>query len=467
MSAFIGIVVGVLVVALVTAVTGYFVAQEFGYTAVDRSALRVRAKAGDPAAERALRITSRTSFLLSGAQLGITVTGLLAGYVAEPLIGDGIAILLGGVSVPDGIGAPIGAAIALLFVSAIQMIFGELFPKNLAIARPESLARRLAWSTALYLRVFGPVVRLFDHAATLLVKLLGITPAQDVRHAATAGDLHRIVDESSDSGALSPDVSRSLERGLDFVDATAEHAMVPRPRVVSIGGAETVEQALTIMASGHSRLPVRGEGIDDITGLVELRELLDVEADGDVRSAVRDHQRSIVRVPASLRLPAVLDRLRESGDELACVVDEYGGLAGVVTLEDIAEELVGEIADTAADNTEPRAIDADTWLVSGSYAVDELERLIDREIPPGDYESVSGLVLSALGRLPRVGDEAAVVLPSPMGEENESPTAALVLRVESLSRRVPRWVRLKVRTPVEADNGAPATATTVQNGLTR
>src|SRR5687768_6501281 len=149
------LLLGVAVVLAITVVTGYFVAQEFAYMAVDRSALAARAEAGDTAAKRALRITRRTSFMLSGAQLGITVTGLLVGFVAEPLIGAGLGELLGGVGIPSGVGVAVGTVLALLFSTVVQMVFGELFPKNLAIARPEPVARRLAWSTALYLSAFG------------------------------------------------------------------------------------------------------------------------------------------------------------------------------------------------------------------------------------------------------------------------------------------------------------------------
>ena len=147
MSEVLSLLLGVLVVLAITAVTGYFVAQEFAYMAVDRSGLAARAAAGDAAAKRALTVTRRTSFMLSGAQLGITVTGLLVGYVAEPLIGESLGSLLGGVGIPTAVGVGIGAVLALLFSTIVQMLFGELFPKNLAIARPEPVARRLGAST--------------------------------------------------------------------------------------------------------------------------------------------------------------------------------------------------------------------------------------------------------------------------------------------------------------------------------
>src|SRR4051812_38121924 len=200
MTTILSLLLGVLVVLLITALTGYFVAQEFAYMAVDRSRLHARAAAGDGAARRALAVTRRTSFMLSGAQLGITVTGLLVGYVAEPLIGESLGAMLGGVGIPVAVGVGIGAAVALLFSTVVQMLFGELFPKNLAIARAEPVARRLSASTTVYLTLFGWLIRVFDQASNLLLRALKIEPVHDVEHAATARDLEHIVEESRESG---------------------------------------------------------------------------------------------------------------------------------------------------------------------------------------------------------------------------------------------------------------------------
>src|ERR1700709_2539090 len=194
MSALLGILLGAAVVVALTALRACFVAQELGFMAVDRGRLRARAGAGDVGARRALDITDRTSFMLSGAQLGITVTGLLVGYVAEPMIGAGLGELLGGGGVPKGVGLAVGTVAALLFATVVQMVFGELFPKNLAIARPEPVARRLAPSASVYLSAFGWLVRLFDAASNLLLRALRIEPVHDVEHAATPRDLEAIID---------------------------------------------------------------------------------------------------------------------------------------------------------------------------------------------------------------------------------------------------------------------------------
>ncbi|MGW5877426.1 hemolysin family protein [Nocardiopsis terrae] len=447
MTTVLSIALGFLVVLVLIAANGYFVAQEFGYMAVDRSRLKARAAAGDTGAKRALAVTKRTSFMLSGAQLGITVTGLLVGYVAEPMIGTGIGVLLGGVGVPLGTGVAAGTLFALVFSTVVQMIFGELFPKNLAIARPEPVARWLALSTGIYLKVFGPVIWLFDQAAIVLLKAVRIEPVEDVQHAATPRDLESIIAESRQSGDLPPELSVLLDRTLDFHDQTAGHAMIPRPDITTVEEGDPVSRVVELMASDHSRFPVLGEGVDDIVGVICLRDVLAL-GDRDL-SAVRVSEvaRQSVMVPASLPLPGVLDQLREAGEEFACVVDEYGGLAGVITTEDLAEELVGEIADehTPEEESPAHLEGEDGYLVPGALHIDEVERLIGHDLPEGDYETVGGLVIRELHRLPEVGDRVEMELPRPPSAHEGDPDMALTMTVSAVQRRVPHTVELRLR----------------------
>jgi CBS domain containing-hemolysin-like protein len=439
------ILLGMVVVLLLTVLTGYFVAQEFGYMAVDRSRLKAGAAAGDLGAERALGITRRTSFMLSGAQLGITVTGLLVGYVAEPLIGAGIGELLGGVGVPQAVGIAVGTVLALLFSTVVQMVFGELFPKNLAIARPEPVARRLAWSTRVYLAAFGWLIRLFDHASNLLLKVLRIEPVHDVEHAATPRDLEHIVAESRDSGDLPVELSTLLDRTLDLHERTAEHAMIPRPRVTSVAGNQPVSRVIELMAGGHSRLPVLGEDVDDVVGVICLRDVLTQDTASVGAVLVREVARSAVMVPSSLPLPSVLAQLRSADEEFACVVDEYGGLAGVITLEDIAEELIGEITD----EHDPLGADQatagkDGWTLSGAVHIDEAERMLGLDLPEGDYETIAGLIITTLQRLPEPGDSVTVDLPRPAGTEGGEPLRQVSIIVREVDRHVPQTVTLRL-----------------------
>lgn len=443
LSTLLDILFGVLVVGAVTVLTGYFVAQEFGYMAVDRSRLRAAAAAGDRGAARALDITGRTSFMLSGAQLGITVTGLVVGYVAEPLIGEGLAELLGVAGVPTAVGVAVGTGLALLFATAVQMVAGELFPKNLAIARPEPVARGLARSTTWYLTLFGPIIKIFDAASNLLLRAVRIEPVHDVEHAATPRDLEAIIDESRASGDLPTELSTLLDRVLDFADRPARAAMIPRPRVATAPADEPLSELVGRMASGHSRYPVVGHGVDDVVGVICLRDVLALPEPELSRLRARDVARPAVLLPESLPLPEVLDELRAAGDELACVVDEYGGLAGVITMEDVAEELVGEIGDEHDAAGEPEPLRrADGWTVPGSMLVDEVERLLDHDLPRGGYTTIGGLVVAELGRLPRPGDTVALTLP-PAPEDERAEPRVLAATVRTVARRVPERLVLR------------------------
>ncbi|MFC4062974.1 hemolysin family protein [Planomonospora corallina] len=435
---------GLLAVLLLTLATGYFVAQEFAFVAADRGVLREQADAGDAAAARALEVTGRLSFMLSGAQLGITVTALLVGFIAEPAIATVIRPGLEAAGVPAPAVPGVAIALAVAVATAIQMVFGELAPKNLGIARPEPVAKFLAGSTLVYLKIAGPVIRLFDSAATGLLRRVGVEPVEEVEHGASPEELSRIIAESGETGDLPPRLSELLERALEFGDRTAEDVMVPRPRVVLLRHDRPVSDLLdAVREHGHSRYPVlRGGSGDDVAGVTGVRELLRSGlSDGPLERITRP----ALLVPDSLPLPVVLDRMRAARDDLACVIDEYGGLAGVITVEDLAEELVGELVDENDPEPAEAVADGDSWKVPGTLRIDEVERATGLSLPTSDgYDTVAGLVLAVLGRMAEPGDEVTVTLTvddDPL--EGDGPAEAdAVLTVLSVHRRVPEWVRL-------------------------
>ncbi|WP_219470412.1 hemolysin family protein [Nonomuraea rhizosphaerae] len=447
MSAYLGL----LALFLLTAATGYFVAQEFAFVAADRSILREQAAEGDQAAEKALQVTSRLSFMLSGAQLGITVTALLVGFLAEPAISTLVGPLLTDAGFPDGAVTGLSVAAGVFVATVVQMVLGELAPKNLGIARPEPVAKFLAGSTLVYLAVVGPVVRLFDSAATGLLRRVGIEPVEEVEHGATPEELSRIIAESTQAGELPPRLSELLERALEFGDRTAEEIMVPRPRVVALRDSQTIEDLIAAMREcGHSRYPVLG-GDGDVVGMTGVRELLSSELEDGPLTAI---SRQALLVPDSLPLPAVLNEMRKAKDDVACVIDEYGDLAGVITVEDLAEELVGELVDE--NDPEPDgAVErpGGAWDVPGKLRLDEVERATGIALPESDdYDTLGGLILAQLGRMPEPGDTITVpIIPDadPFADDHGGEHLA-ELTVLSLDRRVPEWVRLAPAQHAEA-----------------
>ncbi len=444
------ILIGLLLVLVITALTGYFVAQEFGYVAVDRGRLRQQADQGDVAARRALKVTERLSFMLSGAQLGITVTALIVGYVAEPFLGDGLAEVFGAAGVPAAVSMPLSIFLALLVATVVQMVFGELAPKNLAIARPVGLAKALSRSTLLYLAVFGPVIRLFDVAAAKLLRRIGIEPIEELPEGATEEDLEQIIAESRAEGHLDPELSALLDRGLDFRRRTAAEVMVPRVDVHTVRGDDPLTRVVALLDTGRSRFPVqRGSGVDEIIGVIGIADVLEVPPADRGTTLISTLVVAPLFVPSSLRLPAVLDRLRGGHRQLACVVDEYGGFAGIITLEDIAEELVGPIRDED-DLPEPAPVRQDdgSWVVPARWRIDEVADATAVQLPENsDYDTVSGLVMARLGRVPQIGDEVIITVPPTLDE----PSRDVVLRVLSVDRHVPGTVRLSETAPASQE----------------
>jgi CBS domain containing-hemolysin-like protein len=460
-TALLVLLLGLVITAAIIATNGYFVAQEFAYMSVDRAKLRSRAETGDVAARRALAVTRRTSFMLSGAQLGITVTGLLVGYVAEPFIGESIGVLLGGAGVPTAIGITIGTVGALLLATVVQMIFGELYPKNLALASPEPLSRRLSRSTLIYLTVFGWLIRFFDASSNAVLRLLRVTPVHDVDSSATSEDLEHIIEDSRVSGDLPEELSVLLDRILDFPNRDVEHAMIPRVRVDAVRPDTTVDAVRVLMASAHTRYPVLSER-DELVGVVHLADVLGTVAND--QRPVSTIMREPLVVPTLMRLTDALENLLQTRNELACVIDEYGGFAGVVTIEDLAEELVGEIADEHDPHDVAGAeMDAHgAWVIDGDVHIDEVERVTGRDVPRGDYETIAGLVIATAGRFPEVGEVILVELPVVGSDVVEEVQLArtLVIEVVEIERHVPRTVRVTMREePIEVPAEANAAVT--------
>ncbi|WP_217474438.1 hemolysin family protein [Stutzerimonas stutzeri] len=435
---------GTLVILAIIAANGYFVAQEFAYMAVDRTRLAVLAADGDASAKRALEVTKRTSFMLSGAQLGITVTGLLVGFVAEPLVGQSLGVLLGGVGIPAEVGVTVGTLLALVVATIIQMIFGELYPKNLAIANADPLARGLARSTLIYLTVFGWLIGFFDKSANLFLRLLRIEPVHDLDVSVSADDLPRIISDSRDSGDLPVELSLMLDRILDFPQQDVEHAMIPRSQVDWLTPETTLLKLRELMARGHTRYPVIHE--DTPVGVVHLTDVLLRLLAGDTEDTVESVMRPATVIPTLMALPDALAELIQTNNQLACVIDEYGSFVGVLTLEDLAEEIVGEITDEHdEDNADPLIPGGDgIWIMDGDVHLDEVERALGYDLPHEEVETIAGLLIAELGALPAEGDIVTITLPEDPSElVSDLPVERqLVIEVLRVERYVPTQVRV-------------------------
>lgn len=397
---------GVLAVVVLTLGTALYVAAEFSLVAVERTQLETAARTGDARAVRVLAAVRTLSFQLSGAQLGITLTTLIVGFIAEPSISVLLAPVLEAAGLPEGAATPVSLVVALVFATVLQMVVGELIPKNLAIARPMEVARAIAGPHRLSSAALRPLIALCNGAANRIVRALGIEPQEELRSARSAEELGSLVRTSEQQGSLSPQTASMLARSLAFGDRSAGDVMTSRTQIVSLAGSSTVAQLLAeAQATGRSRFPIEGDSIDDVVGVVHVKQALAVPREERGRTRVQTVMGPVPRVPETVHLDRLLVTLREPGLQMAVVMDEYGGTAGIVTLEDLVEELVGEVDDEHDTASRPSVEKRRAGLVlSGLLRDDEVAAVAGLEMPDGPYDTLGGLVMARLGRMPVKGD---------------------------------------------------------------
>ena len=400
-------VAGVLIVG-----NAVFVAAETALVTVDRRLVESRAREGSVRFGQVMRALQRLSTYLSGAQLGITVTSLAIGLVAEPSLATLLQAPLDALGLDADVTDVAAFALALLLATAVQMVFGELVPKNIALSRPAGSVVWVVIPLLVFTKVTRPLIAVLNGTANQLLRLVGVEPVEELRSARTPDELASVVRRAGVQGALGSETARLMERSLTFGAKTAADVMTPRTRVRPVWASAPVAAVIEATRdTGHSRFPVIGNSVDDIRGVIHVKQAVAVAEADRTTTRIRDVMTVPVLVPPSMALDPLLDRLQEKGLQLAVVVDEYGGTAGIVTFEDLVEELVGDVVDEH-DSPAPgiwRQPDG-SWLLSGLLRPDEIEAAIGLELPAGraSYETVAGLILQLLRRIPDVGDQVDV-----------------------------------------------------------
>jgi CBS domain containing-hemolysin-like protein len=396
---------------LLLAGCGLFVAAEFALVTVDRASVERAAESGDRAARGTLNALRTLSTQLSGAQLGITLTNLGIGYLAQPAIARLLVGPLVGLGASPSFADGLSVLLALILATALTMVFGELVPKNIALARPLATANAAQRFQRGFTVVALPLIRFINGAANLLLRRLGIAPREELASARSAQELFSLVGRSAELGALPRETAALLQRSLLFGDRTAQDVMTPRVRMRSVDADEPVAAVIALTRrTGHSRYPVLGEDADDVVGLVHIKHAVAVPENERATTPVRAVMAPPVTVPSTLELDPLLETLRAGGLQMAIVVDEFGGVDGLVTAEDLIEEIVGDVVDEH-DRVSPRAVRHrdGSWALSGLLRPEEAEELTGVPVPTDDaYQTLGGLMAAALGRIPTAGDTADI-----------------------------------------------------------
>ncbi|WP_076258339.1 hemolysin family protein [Intrasporangium flavum] len=401
----------VLGAVLLTAGTAVFVAAEFSLVALDRPTVQRAIDEGDSRARVVLQSLKQLSTQLSAAQVGITITTLVVGYLAEPSIGQLVSGPLTSLGLGPGAVSALSSAIALVLATVFSMIFGELLPQFLGISVPLATAKVVALPVRVFATLARPLIVVLNGSANGFLRSVGIEPQEELSGARTPQELASLVQRSAEAGTLDQTTARMLTRSLGFGERTADDVMTPRVRCTGIHRDESADDVLRLSRrTGFSRFPVLGEDWDDVDGVVHVKKAMAVphERRKDVPVSALMSERLVV--PETIRLDPLLRQLREGGFQMAVVVDEYGGTSGIVTLEDVVEEIVGEVSDEHDRSRQSgRELLDGSWTVPGLWRPDEVRDAFDADVPDGPaYETMGGFVMAALGRVPAVGDTVHV-----------------------------------------------------------
>ncbi len=420
-----------LLVCLLVAANGFFVASEFALVAVRRSRIEALKAEGNSRANVLLELLDNLNSYISATQLGITIASLALGWVGEPAIARLLEIPLSGI-LSSTLRHTISFAIAFTAITFLHIVLGELAPKTLALERAEHVALVIAWPLRLFHRIFLWPIRLLDYAGRLTVRLLGLHSTSEHASAYTIAELRQIIDVSHTSGALEADEQRLLHRVFEFSDSEVQDVMIPRHAVAALPITATLEDTRHAFNSlGYSRIPVYRDQLDNIAGIVVRRDLepfLSQPESGEFNLEALLHPPRFI--PSNAQLSVTLKQMQASRAHMVFVVDEYGGFEGIVTLEDLLEEIVGEIDDEFDDVSPAQFVeDNGSYLLDGMLTVREANQRLDLQIPEDpSYTTIGGFLLAQAGHLMNQGESISFL--------------DYLFTVESVDRRRIRRIRL-------------------------
>ena len=388
---------------------GYFVAVEFALVRSSRTRLQAMVRAGDSLARYALSASGNLARVFPASQLGITLSSLGLGWTAESALGHSFGVFFGSLPFPieESLRVSIGAIVALLFATYLQVVFSELAPRALALNHPEQIAKWLAPPLLVFAWIASPFIAALQASAGFALRLVGQNASIQRETVHSPDELRMLVEQSEEQGALESTDATMLGKVFEFSEKKARDVMTPRTDIIAMTADASLDDALEVVEeAGFSRFPVYDETIDNIIGMVHVKDLLTVLRVKLDEFTVRDIMRDVHVVPGSREVEEVLADFKTRKEHMAIVLDEYGGTAGLVTMEDLLEEIVGEILDEYDETIEVRAVPVSggELLVEGAMTIREANETYGLTIPEEDYTTVGGYVFGVLGRLPVVGD---------------------------------------------------------------
>jgi CBS domain containing-hemolysin-like protein len=410
-------VLKILSALLLVFLNGFFVLAEFSIVKIRRTRLEELAGQGNRTAALALKMTSSVDTYLSAAQLGITLSSLALGWIGEPAVSSLIAPLIEPVSKAyfpgnDWLVPAISIAIGFTIITLLHVVLGELIPKSLAISETEKTVLWSVWPLYLFHKIGYPVIALFDKTAWFLLKLMGIKPASEADLAHSEEELRMLVSASHREGVLDEIETEMIDNVFDFADRLSREIMVPRQDMICLYAEDSFEENMNIVKqTWHTRYPLCEEDKDHILGMIHIRDFLDInfgsEQDRDLRKLVRE----ILVVPESMPVAQLLQVMKRKRTHMAVVADEYGGTAGLVAMEDVIEEIIGDIHDEhdeVLEYEEIQQLSDDSYEFDGIVLMEDVIEILDLEIEEHEEDTIGGYIFGLLGRKPEVGDTVAI-----------------------------------------------------------
>lgn len=401
----------ILISLLLILACGVFVAAEFSLVTVDRSRVERLAAKGDKKAGGVLSALRSLSTQLSGAQIGITITNLAIGFLAQPAIAELVRGPLEDIGLNGAVVTSVSVVIAIALATALTMIFGELVPKNLAIAKPIATAKAVQRLQRGFTALMHYPILFMNGTANKIVRRLGVEPQEELASARSVEELLSVVKHSARRGTLAKDTAVLIERSLEFNERHASDVMTPRVKLEIVSADAPVSSIIAaVKESGFSRFPVIDKEIDNVVGIVHVKHAVAVPFEDRATVPVRTIMHEVQFTPSSIELDVLIEKMRDEGVEAMITIDEFGGVDGMVTLEDLVEELVGEVKDEHdEEGIAIKQLGKNRWLISGLLRPDEVGQVINLALPEDEeFETIGGLVLDQLEEVPEVGDQVEI-----------------------------------------------------------